>query len=192
MRPKRDILFGLLVVLWPIQAHSNSLCSEGAQKFKQQTAESALDFNPEALLSAHGLDPDSFSFSYTAENGSVFLRVFYKGDAAGYMATAPALGETGVYPIVEKVELTENFKGKGLGALLYAAVAHKTFKDGNGLLTRSELVSADAVSFWARLLKQGYAETFDTAYGEGVRIKHQMAENGAGKRGWEFVHARMK
>lgn len=182
----------LFAFFWPPPARANPLCVAEAQKFKQQTAEAALDFNPESLLAAHGLDPDSFSFSYEEVHGARFLNASYKGVSAGYMNTAPALGEAGAYPIVDKVELTENFKGKGLGAVLYAAIAHKTFKDGDGLLTRSELVSADAIRFWARLMKQGYAETFDTMYGEGVRIKRHVAENSAGKLAWEFVSVRMK
>lgn len=138
-------------------------------------------FNPNDLLMSKGIDPARVSGrldSHGPNDGWITLSLQIDGKSAGYLIITLETEVNGaLYPTIAKVEVQEQFQGKGLGSILYIAANRIATEQFKRPLHRSELTSPDAKRTWKRFVEMGYAEvSYDEYGGEMVKFKRPVAD----------------
>ncbi len=192
---KNQIVLPLLLLVFP-WANSGAAFANSCETLDAKSNARAIElnsaaFDPAAVMIKHGIDPTKLKFRLEVSDiGQIQISATYEDLRAGYIILEHYYrGDLQYDFTIAKVEVQPQFKGKGVGTLLYLAAGRKAFVNENRLLYMSAIVSNDAIKTWKRFVDQGYAEKHMTEYGEEVRLKRSTLESDSARKALEFVEA---
>lgn len=179
----------VLLVAWASIATA-APCADAARQFGPDGVPVLV---PEEVFGRAGINIDKLTFRISEEPGTFILSATADGQSVGHITIIDAYdGDHGSYPIIDKVEINDAFKSKGVGTFFYMAAARHAFENSGKELQISTLTTSDAKAVWARFITMGYAETFETEYGESTRMRRTVINSDLGNNAWKFVEARLK
>ncbi len=186
----KSILIRIAIVGWAVSFSPGSGAAEATALCPKILKPAFENFDARTLLQRHGLDPDRIRFEANMnmtydpkwpERFNWGVRVFYADEEAGFMG----LGATNLYdPPQMHIGVTElrgrktgepgmNYRGKGLGAILYLIVGKIAHEKWGLAFAKSDQVSMDALSMWKRLSGLGYVTR------RTYRFKPEAVSNGS-------------
>jgi len=149
---------------------------------------------PELVLKEKGLDADKLSFKISEDETGITLAAYLNGQFVGDMTTAEALDINQHKSIIlDRVEIKDEVKGKGLGTLLYLAMGELVFQKFKLPLKKSQLTTPEANNLWERLQQKLYAKVQVDQFGEvETEINLEQDPARASKIALSFVAKRIK
>ncbi len=117
------------------------------------------NFDYRSVLNERGIDPSQLKvlFSTLGKNSMTAISLYYKGEHIGSLISSQVIVNGTTFWESSNSRIVEAFEGKGLGTVMYLALARYLSEKQNMQLVSTPIHSEKAERLWLRLNQSGVA-----------------------------------